>query len=111
MATKAKKPAVTTAAPKNKAAVHPPATPRLIDVQPYDAFDAGLNPWLVLSIINAGTLRPMARGVHVNRTGGLRHTQIAVSRLQREYKRLGTVDTAATIRTYQRALKGPKGAT
>lgn len=95
---------------KGKAATHPPGAPRLIDVQPYDAFDAGTNPWLVLSIVNAGTLRPMALGVHVQRSGGLRHTRIAVSRLQREYKRLGTVDTAATIRTYQRVLRGPKGA-
>lgn len=94
---------------KGKAAIPPPEAPRLINVQPYDAFDAGTNPWLVLSIVDEALERPMALGVHVQRSGGLRHTRIAVSRLQREYKRLGTVDTAATIRTYQRVLRGPKG--
>jgi len=110
MAPKAKKPTTLATTPKNKAAVHPTGAPRLIDVQPYDAFDAGLNPWLVLSIVNAGTLRPMAHGVHVQRGGGLRHTKIAVSRLQHEYKRLGANETAKTVRAYQRALKGPKAA-
>lgn len=95
---------------KGKAAIHPPGAPRLIDVQPYDAFDAGTNPWLVLSIVNAGTLRPMALGVHVQRSGGLRHTRIAVSRLQCEYKRLGANETAKTVRTYQRVLRGAKSA-
>jgi ADP-glucose pyrophosphorylase len=110
MAPKAKRPATPTTTQKNKAAVHPPGAPRLIDVQPYDAFDAGLNPWLVLSIVNAGTLRPMALGVHVQRGGGLRHTKIAVSRLQHEHKRLGANETAKTVRAYQRVLNGARGA-
>lgn len=110
MAPKAQKIAASTPKPDGIVTTNPPASPRLVDIQPYDAFDAGLDPWLVLSIVNANTLRPMALGVHVLCGGGLRHTRIAVSRFQYEYKRFGANETAKALRAYQRALKDNKGA-